>query len=330
MQQDSNQKQVNGIGWFFVITLVVHVALSVFVSLLVEKGLSIPVELQLVFSELTVLVPTLIYALKNNINFREDFGFKKIKVGTIFMAVLLALLISPAATLVNLLSQLFVPNTMVLASDDLLSGSNVLILFLSAVYGPFCEELCFRSAILKGYEKGAGFIKALLISSLFFGFTHLNVNQACYAILLGLFFSIINKASGSVYTSMIIHTCINGGNMLMLMASTALIDASGIEMDIAQAAETARGMKSYMYVMIAVYLVLAIAGLAIAIPCVIWMAKHEGKLEEFKCAFSKNENHKDGKVRVFFNVSAIVATLLSLFLIFGLDPLIAYFETCVK
>lgn len=324
MQQDNNQKTVNGAGWFFIICLAVHVLGTFCMSILEQKGIDIPMELQLIISELTILTPTLIFALKKKMSFREDFGFCKIKVGTIFMSVLLSVLITPVATFVNLLSQLFVPNTMVQASNELFSGSALMILFLSSIYGPFCEELCFRSAILRRYEKGSGFIRAVLISSLFFGLLHLNVNQACYAFVLGILFSIINKASGSVYTSMIIHTCVNGGNMLMLFFSLQVSKLSGAEMDVAAAAESVRGATSFMYIMIGIFLVLALGGLAISVPCVIWMAKHEGHLEEFKSAFSKNKDPEKKKVRAFFNVPTIIATVVAAFLVFGLGPMMAY------
>lgn len=325
MQQDNNQKTVNGAGWLFIICLAAHVLGMICMSILAQKGIELPEELQLIVSELTILVPTLIFALKKNLSFREDFGFRKIKVGTIFMSVLLAVLITPTASCVNLLTQLFVPNTLVQASDKLFSGSALMILFLSSIYGPFCEELCFRSAILRRYEKGAGFIRAALVSSLFFGLLHLNVNQACYAFVLGILFSIINKASGSVYTSMIIHTCINGGNMLMLFTTMQLTKLSGIETDVASSAEAIRGSNSFMYVMIGIFLVLALGGLAISVPCLIWMAKHEGQLEELKSAFMRNKDPEKRKVRAFFNAPAIIATVVAGFLVFGLDPIMAWF-----
>ena len=315
------QKSVNGVGWLFLITLAVHVVLSFLLSIIEGMGIVMPIELQLILSEVTILLPGLIYILIKKLSFRGNLGFCKIKTGTIFMAILLSVLITPTATLVNLVTQLFVPNTLAQASNELLSGSGFVVWFLASVYGPFCEELCFRSIIHNGYEKYAGFIKALFVSALFFGLTHLNVNQACYAFVLGIMFSIINKASGSVYTSMIIHTCINGANMLLVIETNALYESLGMDMDIAQSAEMARGMDAFLYIYIAVFLVLAIGGLAIATPCVIWMAKHEGRLEEFKKAFLKKNKDESAKVRCFVNVPAIAATVFALFLMFGLDPL---------
>lgn len=322
MQQDNKQKTINGVALFFLICLVIRVLMMFCNSILDGKNIIVPEELQLTMSELIILVPTLIFALKKKSSFREDLGFKKIKAGTIFMSVLLAALISPAATLINLISQLFVPNTLAQASEELLSGSIPIVVFIASVYGPFCEEFCFRSAIMKYYEKGAGFIKAMLISSLFFGFMHLNVNQACYAFYLGIAFAIVNKASGSVYTSMIIHTCVNGANMLIVVASYKAIKAMGYKTDVFAMAEKMRTSTSILYFYIGVFLVLSVICIAIAVPCVIWIAKNEGQLEKLKDAFSRSKNKEVGKVRAFFNVPSVVATVLVLFLLFGLKPLL--------
>lgn len=318
----SEQKKVNGQGWLFLICLLIHVACSLGLSLLETKGIILSVELQLVISELSIIVPALIYVLHNKLSYRNDLGFRKIKVGTIFMAVLLSALVTPLVTLVNLLSQLFVPNTMLQMSDDLLSGSGLIVWFLASVYGPFCEEFLFRSVLFKGFSKYSGLIKGMFISALLFGLMHLNINQACYAFVLGIVFAIINTASGSVYTSMIMHTVINGSNMLLVMLIGKITEVAGSDVDMVQAAEEARS-SSLMYFMIAIYLVLAIVGVAISIPCVGWMAKHEGQSEKLKGMLKIKSGqgctNEKTKTKVFFNVPVILSILFVLFIMFGLD-----------
>ena len=64
---------------------------------------------------------------------------------------------------------------------------------------------------------GDGF--ALLVSSLLFGMFHLNMVQAPYAFLLGLWFGYLVLRTGSLRISMILHACINfsAGVMSILM-----------------------------------------------------------------------------------------------------------------
>lgn len=330
MQNVNRQKKVNGIGWFFLITVIVHVGFSLLLSFAVDMGINISIEVQLIFSELTLLVPTLIYILKNKLSFTEDLGFRKIKVGTIFMVLLVTMLISPFITFVNLASQLFVPNTMLESSSELLSGSTFVVWFLASVYGPFVEELGFRGVVGKTLGKASGLIKGVLMSSLLFALMHLNINQACYAFVLGVIFSIVNIATGSIVSSMIMHMAVNGWNMLLMIVSTKVMEAAGMSEQLSEVGEVARN-SSIMYVYIGVFLIMGIIGLALAIPCVGWISKHEGNADKLKVLFVKNnkgksEDKEDSEhVRVLVNVPMILSIIVVLFIMFGLSPLLAMF-----
>ena len=98
MQQDDHRRTSRGLGWLFLAATVFQVLQSVAFDLLGQKGIEPPVEILLVFSELSILVPTLIYILVKKLGFRDDLGFKKIKAGTFFMCILLTLLVMPVAS----------------------------------------------------------------------------------------------------------------------------------------------------------------------------------------------------------------------------------------
>ena len=134
--------------------------------------------------------------------------------------------------------------------------------------------------------------------------------------MLGIIFAIVNKAAGSVYPSMIIHMCINLFNVLLLMAGSAAIKKVAGDIDIAAATEAAR-TSDYIYFLAGATLIPAIIGIAIAIPCVIWLSKHEGRYQEFAAAFSK-DRFKDRIV----SVSVIIGICFALFVMFGLEPLL--------
>ena len=300
----------------YLIMLVVYLVMSLGRNLLSGKGIEPPVELLLILSELVFLVPALIYVLARHLSFKEDLGFRPIKAGTFFMCLLLTFLVSPLATFFNVLSQLFVDNTMVRMSDSLLEGSNIAVLILGALYGPFCEEFVFRSVFNGGYEKLTGPLRAGLISAMLFALAHMNLNQAGYTFVLGFIFAIINKAAGSVYPSMVIHICINGANIVMLMASQAAYKALGAEADMAMATQTARE-SGFLYAAIGVSLVLAVICSLIAVPCIVFVAKHEGNLEGLKAMFAKPQ--PKGR---WLSVPLVLAVLAILFIMFGLEPLL--------
>ena len=316
MLKDKKDTEIKALGWLFFISVISHILMALAVSLLEDKGFVFPVEVTLVISELTILVPSAVYILIRNLNFREDLGFRPIKAGSVLMCLLLTVLITPIASFVNVLSQLFVKNTMVQMSDSLAGGSNVAVFLLASLYGPFCEEFLFRSILARGYEKHVGPMRAAFISALFFALAHMNVNQAAYAFVLGVIFVIVNRAAGSVYPSIIIHACINGSNILLLFLMTAVTDA----MDngtLAQSAEAARTGEA-IYVLIGVTLVMAVISAAIAIPCTVWLAKHEGNLESLKEMFTV----KHPRAR-WLTIPVILAIVTVLFVMFGLAPVMS-------
>ena len=295
--------------------MIVHVLVSLCMKMLMQKGFTFPAEVSLVLSELTILVPSVIYILIKRFDFEKDLGFRRIKTGSFFMCILLAVLLNPVASFVNVLSQLFVSNTLVQVSDELLGGSNAIVLFLASVYGPFCEEFLFRSIFFNRYSVLSGSLRAGLISSLFFALAHMNVNQAAYTFVLGFIFSVINRAAGSVYPSLIVHMCINVVNVFLLILMTSFNRAMGGQ-DIFEAAEAARKSDA-IYIMAAGTLVAALISTAVAIPCIVWMAKHEGYFEDLRMMFSKER--KKGRC---FTLSSIAAVVFLLFMMFGLKPVL--------
>ena len=313
------EKEPSYLGWLFLISMILQVLLSLFASLLDQKGITFPVELALVVSEFTILAPTLVYILAGNLRFKEDLGFRPVKIGTVIMSLVLVVFVTPIASFFNVLSQLFVSNTMVQVSDTLTEGSSVAVILLGSVYGPFCEELTFRSVFAGRYEKYTGPMTAAVVSALYFALAHMNVNQAMYAFALGWIFAVINRAARSVYPSLIIHACINFGNLLMLFVTSFMYKKLGIDMDLAQSSEAARNSE-VIYTMVALFLVIAIVCTAIAIPCVVFIAKHEGGHEVLYEMFTKKHDKKK-----WLCFPAVLGIALVLFVMFGLKPVLAAF-----
>ena len=60
-----------------------------------------------------------------------------------------------------------------------------------------------------------------------FGIIHLNINQMCYAIVLGVVFALANFASGGIWTSITMHFLVNNIGFLTLAAANAAMEAVG-------------------------------------------------------------------------------------------------------
>lgn len=76
--------------------------------------------------------------------------------------------------------------------------------FLVAVLPAICEEFLHRGILLQG-TKHEGFGKAIVISSVLFGFMHLNISQVSYAIVLGLVMGFASVVAKNIWVPIIMH-----------------------------------------------------------------------------------------------------------------------------
>lgn len=86
--------------------------------------------------------------------------------------------------------------------------SIVILFFFVAVAAPIVEELIYRKLLLYPLRKYSdGF--AVVVTALLFGFMHGNLNQAPYAVVVGLLFGTLAVRSNSVIPTMILHVINN-------------------------------------------------------------------------------------------------------------------------
>ncbi len=80
---------------------------------------------------------------------------------------------------------------------------------LLAVLPAICEELTFRGFIFGGLVKQGGALRAILITSLFFGFTHTILQQSIAACIMGLMLGVIAWRTGGVICCICVHVINN-------------------------------------------------------------------------------------------------------------------------
>lgn len=83
-------------------------------------------------------------------------------------------------------------------------GNFMLDVLLVAVLPALCEEFLHRGLLLQG-TKHSGFTKSIIISSVLFGFMHLNVSQVSYAIVLGLIMGFASVVAKNIWVPIIMH-----------------------------------------------------------------------------------------------------------------------------
>ncbi|GIX00391.1 MAG: sodium extrusion protein NatB [Pirellulaceae bacterium] len=86
---------------------------------------------------------------------------------------------------------------------------------LLALLPAVCEELTFRGFIFSGLERHGRRLGAILVSAIFFGWTHNLLPQSIAATLMGVLLGVVAWRTGSVWCTMIMHGMNNAMSLLM-------------------------------------------------------------------------------------------------------------------
>lgn len=280
-----NTKKVN---WLFLIIVISHVGLSLlaaftpFMDVVLEN-----MALNTFLSEITIWLPAALFLLATRTNPISFCRLKKVHLSTVLMTVLYTLLLEPLITVVNAVTTLFVNNTVADMSGQITSLPLWMMLLGVAVYAPFAEELTFRGVIYQGYGRQENRWKALLLSSLLFGLMHMNLNQACYAFVMGVALALLMEATGSMLPAFITHFCINGLSTVLMFAMDSMTDGQ-----LEALMDTAENSVSNqeMLLVICVYLVIATLCTPLAGCVLVWIAGREGHREDLRQLWRSRRN----------------------------------------
>lgn len=299
-----NRKKV---GWLYLIIAAISISISFLMTFLYAKnGFELAMIPNILLSEAMLIVPTFFVLLFSKEKVTKILSVKKMKWSTVFGVVAFTMAASPLITLVNLLSQLIVDNTVASNSTQFLSLHPLLLIFFVGILAPVCEEIVFRGAIFGGYKNEGNVFKAIMASGLLFGLLHMNINQASYALVIGILLGFLVEATGSIFSSILFHVLVNSTNAMMMILSDSIV--SDEVMENAQQIVT----TSTLLNMICVYLVLAVIGTTIAICLLVWMSKNEGREQHLKQAWA-DRKVKSGKiVSVPFIIGAVISILFML------------------
>ena len=75
---------------------------------------------------------------------------------------------------------------------------------------------CIQRFCFKRFRRITSLIIAVLVSAVMFGIIHLNINQMCYAIVVGVVFALANFSNGSIWTSITIIFIVNNIGFLFM------------------------------------------------------------------------------------------------------------------
>ena len=96
--------------------------------------------------------------------------------------------------------------------DELVQSGNIsgnILIAVTAVVAPFCEEIYFRGFLYSAFKKNFGVTLGLLISSLLFAAAHLELYSFIPIMVIGWILAYIYEKTKSIFTVIFLHSAYN-------------------------------------------------------------------------------------------------------------------------
>jgi sodium transport system permease protein len=170
----------------------------------------------------TVAVPTILMTLFLTRMPRRTLRLAGARVGVVAAAILAAIALHPAMTLLSGVvmevypasAELTQANQVLAALIDAAPGI-VAVLLVFALVPAICEELAFRGFILSGLQSLRGTWTPILLTSLLFGLTHGILQQSLIALVTGTVLGVIAVRTGSLWPCIAFHATHNALSILV-------------------------------------------------------------------------------------------------------------------
>lgn len=158
-------------------------------------------------------IPLMMYSLLFKKNLKEsltDAGLKKISAKMVGISIILGIVLyfinsfvaDAFAGIISLFGYESLPSS---TTTTLNYGILLKEFVLSCILPGFCEEFLHRGILLHANKKFTNTKFCLIISSILFGLTHLNIRQFFYAAILGFLMGYVSLVADSIIPSIIIH-----------------------------------------------------------------------------------------------------------------------------
>lgn len=281
------------------------IASMLFSRIIYSNRITLPLWLNLIISQCILLVPALIYVLVMKIDIIKCIPYRKIKLSDAVSSLLIGYCLVPLVLLINVISSVFATNYLNSSTTEISQYPFIIQLLLMAFLPTIAEEFVFRGLFYHSYRKN-GILGAAILSGVIFGAIHLNINQFCYACVMGMVFALMVEITGSMFSSMLAHFAVNSYSIIMLK----LVSMSGISVQTEQASQQMMSQYSGVIILlqIAILAVTAIAFISIAYLLFMSMAKRNGRWDYFKLNMKKGLRPQNNE---HFITIPLAATLLA-------------------
>lgn len=153
---------------------------------------------------ISLLLPLLGYVALTGGGFKTRLGLKPFKAQVLLQGLGITLLLQPFLMLLAGWVERFTGNPMISLAEQLTVTPVWATVTGLAIMPALIEELVFRGLLLTSYRH-LPLSSAALLNGAVFGMFHMNAYQFSYALVLGVFFTVITRRSGSVIPAMGMH-----------------------------------------------------------------------------------------------------------------------------
>ena len=168
-----------------------------------------------------MIIPLLLFLISRNEPIIESLRLNSISLSTLISAICISMGLIPVVDEMDrILSVVFGTEEELAQLTDILiidySFIGILLSTTIVVLAPFGEELLFRGFLQKKLEESwKDITRAVLVTSLFFAFIHMNPVWIIQIYLLGVILGYLAWKTGSILTSLVLHTLNNGAALVL-------------------------------------------------------------------------------------------------------------------
>lgn len=294
------------LGGYFAFSMIISIILGMF-------DMDLPYWASIVLSQSALLLPAIIYCIVMKINVFKCIPYRKIKPLDALYSILVGYMIIPIVIFINSITMLFATNHMEESTSELTSYPFIAQIILLAVIPPIVEEFIFRGLFYHSYRKN-GILGAAVASGIVFGIVHMNINQFCYTVLMGIFLAIMVEATGSMFSAMLAHFAFNTYSITMMkLLEVFNVSTEATEGTIEAATETVAVSDTAMIVGqimgVLIWGIIGVAFLMMAYMLIMHMAKRNGREQYLRFNFKKGLKPQNGEK--FYNLSYIITAVLA-------------------
>lgn len=263
---------------FFPALIIGYIGLSLLIGQFCYKAeVELPLWSTYILGQVCILIPVLLYMLLFRKYIPKGISYKRLHPKDILLSLLTGYAMIPTILFLSSISQIFVTNYLEETVETLTYYPFMLQLILIAVIPAFVEEFVFRGLFFHTYKK-AGVIAGAIVSSLIFALIHLNINQFCYAIVMGVVFSCLVEATGSMWASVLAHFAVNTYSISVIKLLEIFTDGN-LQQTSQISEEVQQISNSSMIIQLCIMGVFAAAFMGLAISMIRRMAVRNGRLE---------------------------------------------------